>query len=64
MAKKIKAGSISNKTICTTDLIATCAEILNIKLDEDEGVDSFSMVPLFSKQTQDNFKGHIQFTTP
>lgn len=54
--KKIKAGSISNKTICTTDLIATCAEILNIKLYEDEGVDSFSMVPLFSKQTQDNFK--------
>ena len=54
--KKIKAGSISNNTICTTDLIATCAEILNIKLDEDEGVDSFSMVPLFSKQTQDNFK--------
>ncbi|MAQ62046.1 MAG: hypothetical protein CMD24_00485 [Flavobacteriales bacterium] len=54
--KKIKAGSISNNTICTTDLIATCAEILNIKLDGDEGVDSFSMVPLFSKQTQDNFK--------
>ena len=54
--KKIQAGSSSDKIICTTDLIATCAEILNIKLDQSEGVDSFSMVPLFSKETQDNFE--------
>ena len=36
--------------------MATCAEILNIKLDQSDGVDSFSMVPLFSKATQDNFE--------
>ena len=36
--------------------MATCAEILNIKLDQNEGVDSFSMVPLFSKETHGNFK--------
>ena len=54
--KKIQPGSSSDKTICTTDFMATCAEILNIKLDQNEGVDSFSMVPLFSKETHDNYK--------
>ena len=54
--KKIQPGSSSDKTICTTDFMATCAEILNIKLDQNEGVDSFSMVPLFSKKTHDNYK--------
>ena len=57
MAKKIEPGSSSDKTICTTDLMATCAEILNIKLDQNEGVDSFSIVPLFStKETYNSFK--------
>lgn len=45
--KKIKPGSVSDKTICTTDLFATCADIAGIKVKEDEGEDSFSMLPLF-----------------
>lgn len=43
----IKAGSISNVTICTTDFLATCADIIDVDLDDDQGEDSFSMVPLF-----------------
>lgn len=54
--KKIKGGSVSSKTICTTDLLATCAELVNKSLSDNEGEDSFSMVPLFNKQTEDQYK--------
>ena len=43
--------------------MATCAEILNIKLDQNEGVDSFSIVPLFQKKPIITLKGLIQSTT-
>ena len=58
--KKINAGIVSDKTVCTTDFLATCAAILNKKLSDQEGVDSFSMLPLFSDQTKQIFKR--QFT--
>ncbi len=54
--KKIIPGSVSTRTICSTDFIATMADILNVKLDEDEGVDSFSMLPLFSTESEKNYK--------
>lgn len=48
--KKIKKGSISNETICTTDFMATCAEIVNYKLKTNEGEDSFSLIPLLTNK--------------
>lgn len=45
---RVQAGSVSAKTICQTDLMATCAEIIGADLSSDEGEDSFSMLPLFS----------------
>jgi len=45
---QVNAGSISEKTIGQTDLMATCAEIAGIDLSDDEAEDSFSMLPLFS----------------
>jgi arylsulfatase A-like enzyme len=53
--KKIIPGSVSEKTICTTDFMGTLADILNVKLDDDEGVDSFSMLPLFSNESEVNY---------
>ncbi len=47
---KIKKGSVSNQTICTTDFMATCAEIVNYKLKDNEGEDSFSMMSLFTNK--------------
>ena len=44
---KIKAGSVSEKTICTTDFMATCADVADLTLMDNEGEDSFSMLPLF-----------------
>ena len=43
---KIRPGSRADQTICTTDLLATCAELLGVRLDDDEGEDSFSILPL------------------
>lgn len=38
----IAAGSVSDETVCLADLMATCAEILDITLPEDAGEDSVS----------------------
>jgi len=47
----IQAGSKNNATICTTDLMATCAEINNLPLADNAGEDSFSMLPLFKQES-------------
>jgi arylsulfatase A-like enzyme len=49
---KIKSGSVSEKVICTTDLFATCADILGVILKDDEAEDSFSLLPLL--ETNEN----------
>jgi len=43
----ISAGSISNQTVCISDFLATCAEILGSVLPDNAGEDSFSMLPCF-----------------
>ncbi|MEO9572293.1 MAG: arylsulfatase [Polaribacter sp.] len=46
--KKIKPNSVSDATICTTDFIATCADIINYNFKDNEAEDSFSMMPLLT----------------
>jgi arylsulfatase A-like enzyme len=41
----IDAGSISDQTVCLTDLIATCAELTGSNLPDTAGEDSVSFVP-------------------
>lgn len=43
---KVKPGSACDQTICLTDLMATAAELVGHQLTDDEGEDSFSIVPL------------------
>ncbi|MCW5516860.1 sulfatase family protein [Muriicola sp. Z0-33] len=45
---RIAAGTVSDNTICTTDLYATCAEITDIPMQENSGEDSFSILSLLS----------------
>ena len=52
---KIEPGTVSDKTICHTDLMATCAEIAEIQLKDNEAEDSFSLLPLFSKPDSDDY---------
>jgi len=47
---KIKANSICDETICTTDFMATCAEIVNYRFKDNEAEDSYSMMPLFDQK--------------
>ncbi len=42
---QIQAGSVSDQLTCLTDLMATCADILGIKLPDDAGEDSVSILP-------------------
>ena len=48
--KKINKGITSNETICTTDLMATCAEITGYKLSNNEAEDSYSLMPIFNQK--------------
>lgn len=43
---KIKPGTTRDETICHTNLLATCAAMLEVKLPENAGEDSFSILPL------------------
>ena len=43
---RVKAGTISDQTICFTDLLATFADICGAKLSASAGPDSFSFLPV------------------
>ncbi len=42
---RVKAGSRCDQTICLTDLMATCADMLGTKLPDNAGEDSVSILP-------------------
>jgi len=48
----IESNSVSNQTICTTDLMATCADIVKYQLKDIEGEDSFSLLPIFESKVK------------
>ena len=50
---KIQAGSLSNQTICFTDMLATFAAVVDAELPPDAGPDSFDILPvLLGKQPE------------
>lgn len=44
--QRIRPGRVSDEVICTTDLMATLAEITGYDLPEDAGEDSYSLLPV------------------
>lgn len=42
---RVKAGTVSDQTICFTDLLATFADVCGMKLPAGAGPDSFSFLP-------------------
>ena len=48
----VKAGTVSDETICHTDLLATVADITGFELPASSGEDSVSLLPLM-KQSSD-----------
>ncbi len=53
---KIAKGLISGETICTTDFMATCADIVGYSLLDNEGEDSYSILPLLEQKSSENPK--------
>jgi len=45
--RTIRAGAVSDETVCLIDLLATCADILGDELPENAGEDSVSNLPLW-----------------
>ena len=43
---RVQPGTVSEKTICHTDLMATLADIVAYDLKDNEGEDSFSLLPI------------------
>ncbi len=58
---RVKAGSTSAQAICFTDLLATFAEICEVKLPAGAGPDSFSFLPVLdgSHPTDQPIRGPI-----
>lgn len=46
----IEENSKNDKLICQTSLMATCAEIVGLDLADNEGVDSYSILPLLKNK--------------
>ncbi len=58
--KVIKAGSVSDHTVCLTDFTATAADITNQKLNKGVAEDSKSMLPIFKgKATRSNTRKEV-----
>ncbi len=55
--QKVKPGQISDEIICTTDLMATVADILDFPMPENAAEDSYSFLPVL---TGENYKGSIR----
>ena len=56
----IEAGSRMDHTICTADFMATAADITGYQLKDNEGEDSYSLLPLFR---QDQIAGTFREAT-
>ena len=51
---KIKPGSKCSETVCLTDLMATCADIVGDKLPDNAGEDSVSLLPALLEKSHRN----------
>jgi len=49
----ITAGSSSDETVCLSDMLATCADIVGEQLDDNEGEDSVSNLSLWKGKSLD-----------
>ena len=54
---KVEAGSIADQTVCLTDIMATCAAIVDAKLPNDAAEDSFDILPVLLGEAKDEIRG-------
>lgn len=54
--KKGLKNATSDQVICTTDFFATCAAVTGYELNDAEGVDSYSMLPLINGESSQEIR--------
>jgi len=52
----VKAGTVSDQTICLTDLMATCAAIVGYTLKESAGEDSYNILPVLLGEDNESIR--------
>lgn len=50
----VEAATVSDALVCTTDIMATVAQVVGYDLREDEGEDSISFLPVLRGETDDD----------
>lgn len=50
----VEANSTNDELICLTNLLATCAEITGQEIPENEGEDSYSILPLLKNKNEES----------
>ncbi len=53
---KIKNNSSESSTVCHADLMATCADLVHVKLPDNAGEDSYSLMPLLINEKQKKYQ--------
>jgi arylsulfatase A len=53
---KVKANSITDQTVCLTDIMATCAAIADAKLPNDAAEDSFNILPILLGEAKEDIR--------
>ena len=53
---KIEAGATADQTVCLTDVMATCASIVDVDLPNDAAEDSFNILPVLLGQTNEEVR--------
>lgn len=53
---KIEAGATADQTVCLTDVMATCAAIVDVDLPNDAAEDSFNILPVLLGQTNEDVR--------
>jgi arylsulfatase A len=61
---RIPAGKTSDQLICTTDVMATCATLLNFKLPADAAVDSVNLLPLWTAKSKSSERNYVVLVAP
>lgn len=50
---KVEAGSVVDQTVCLTDIMATCAALVDAQLPNDAAEDSFNILPVLLGETKE-----------
>ena len=53
---RVKANSVVDQTVCLTDIMATCAEIVDANLPSDSAEDSVSVLPVLLGKTNEEVR--------